>query len=90
MLSVTEAKLLVSGPSPLSASLSPDLARLEVRFDRNIAGSQPCSLVFEPATAARIEGKENKLLKLLHYPSFCTKINLLYTNTCSKVYLCSF
>jgi hypothetical protein len=37
MLSVTEAKLLVSGPSLLTASLSADLTRLEVFFDCNIA-----------------------------------------------------
>jgi hypothetical protein len=37
MLSVTEAKLLVSGPSPLTTSLSADLTRLEVTFDCNIS-----------------------------------------------------
>ena len=57
MLSVTEAKLLVSGPSPVAATLSRDLAKLEVIFDRNIAGSQPCDLVFEPEIAALLDGR---------------------------------
>jgi hypothetical protein len=58
MLSVTEAKLLVSGPSPVSASLSEDLTRLEIIFDRNIAGnSQSCDQVFTPATAVMLKGR---------------------------------
>jgi hypothetical protein len=60
MLPVVEAQLRVSGPGGVSAHLAEDLGRLEVVFDRNIAGSQPCELVFAPATAALLNGRNSK------------------------------
>ena len=65
LLSVTEGQLVASGPASVSVNLREDLARLEILFDRNIAGTKPCGLVFAPETAALLGGRKPKHFCLL-------------------------